>query len=52
MGGSRLRVSKFRPNERPAIDEAIRRSAEAVEHWMKRGIDSCMNEYNREQEKK
>ena len=44
-------LSKFKTAERIVVDQAISRAVDAVEHWLKSGIESCMNEYNREQEK-
>lgn len=39
-------LGKFRPSEKPMIDEAIRTAAEAVAVWWKSGIEKCMNLYN------
>jgi PTH1 family peptidyl-tRNA hydrolase len=41
-------LSKFHSSERPVIGQAITKAVDAMEHWLKNGIDSCMNEYNRE----
>lgn len=43
-------LSKFPTAERTVVNEAIMRAVDAVEHWLKSGIESCMNEYNRELE--
>jgi PTH1 family peptidyl-tRNA hydrolase len=39
-------LSRFRPSERPAIDEAIRVAGEAVMYWVGHGTEACMNRYN------
>jgi PTH1 family peptidyl-tRNA hydrolase len=39
-------LGRFRPTERPAIDEAVALAAQAVVVWVTRGVDACMNEYN------
>ncbi len=43
-------LSKFSAAERATVNQAIKRAGDAIEHWLKSGIESCMNEYNREQE--
>jgi len=43
-------LSKFSADERTTVNQAIKRAGDAVELWLKSGIESCMNEYNREQE--
>ncbi len=43
-------LSKFSANERTTVNQAIKRAGDAIEHWLRSGIESCMNEYNREQE--
>lgn len=40
-------LSAFEPQERPAIETAIGRAADAVECWLSRGLDAAMNEFNR-----
>jgi peptidyl-tRNA hydrolase, PTH1 family len=40
-------LSEFDPPEKPKIDRAIERAAEAVEHVAENGIESAMNQYNR-----
>jgi PTH1 family peptidyl-tRNA hydrolase len=40
-------LGRFRPSEQPLIDEAIQKAAQAVIVWLKRGIEACMNEFNR-----
>jgi len=40
-------LEEFAPEEAPALDEAVRRAADAVECWAARGILAAMNEFNR-----
>jgi PTH1 family peptidyl-tRNA hydrolase len=39
-------LGRFRPSERPVIDEAVALAVQAVIVWIVRGIEACMNEYN------
>jgi PTH1 family peptidyl-tRNA hydrolase len=39
-------LSRFRPSERPVMEEAIQKAAEAVMHWARNGTEACMNKYN------
>lgn len=39
-------LGRFRPVERPVIDDAITLAAQAVVVWADRGIEECMNRYN------
>jgi PTH1 family peptidyl-tRNA hydrolase len=39
-------LSRFKPSERPAIDEAVATAAQAVMVWQKSGIEACMNRFN------
>ncbi len=39
-------LGRFRPTERPVIEEAIARAAQAVAFWIQQGIAACMNQYN------
>jgi PTH1 family peptidyl-tRNA hydrolase len=39
-------LGRFRPGERPVIDEAIREAQQAVLVWVRDGIEKCMNDYN------
>jgi PTH1 family peptidyl-tRNA hydrolase len=39
-------LSRFRGEEREAVDEAVRRAADGVADWVREGIDYCMNQYN------
>jgi PTH1 family peptidyl-tRNA hydrolase len=44
-------LSRFKPSERPVIDEAIATAAQAVTVWQKSGIEACMNRFNADSEK-
>jgi PTH1 family peptidyl-tRNA hydrolase len=39
-------LSRFRPTEKPVIQEAEQKAAQAVLVWVHQGIDACMNEFN------
>ena len=39
-------LGRFRPSERPVIDDAVALAAQAVEAWIRQGIEACMNQYN------
>ncbi|MEW6358888.1 MAG: aminoacyl-tRNA hydrolase [Planctomycetota bacterium] len=39
-------LSPFKKDERDAVQEAVLRAADAVETWVRRGIEVCMNEFN------
>jgi PTH1 family peptidyl-tRNA hydrolase len=39
-------LSRFSPEERKLIDEAVDRAADAVAVWCKDGIEACMNRFN------
>jgi len=39
-------LGRFSPEEKPLIQKAISRAADAVECWLNHGIDKAMNEYN------
>jgi peptidyl-tRNA hydrolase, PTH1 family len=41
-------LSRFRPGERTAVDDAIAQAAQAVLVWVRQGIDACMNRVNGE----
>jgi PTH1 family peptidyl-tRNA hydrolase len=45
-------LSRFKPSERPAIDEAVAAAAQAVMVWQKSGIEACMNRFNAPNEDK
>ena len=39
-------LSRFRPTEKPVIEEAVREAGEAVVTWIHHGVEACMNRYN------
>jgi peptidyl-tRNA hydrolase, PTH1 family len=39
-------LGRFRPSERPVIDDAISLSVQAVSVWIQQGIEVCMNRFN------
>jgi PTH1 family peptidyl-tRNA hydrolase len=39
-------LSRFRPGERPVMEEAVREAAEAVMYWVRHGVEATMNKYN------
>jgi len=39
-------LSRFRPSEKPVIEEAVAKAAEAVVFWTRHGIEATMNKYN------
>ncbi len=39
-------LGRFRPSERPLIDEAVQVAAQGVTVWVRQGIEACMNRYN------
>jgi peptidyl-tRNA hydrolase, PTH1 family len=39
-------LGRFRPSERPVIEEAIAAAIEAVSVWTQQGLNVCMNRYN------
>ncbi|HKI34262.1 MAG TPA: aminoacyl-tRNA hydrolase [Gemmataceae bacterium] len=39
-------LSRFRPSEKPVMEEAIRNAADAVIYWVHHGVEACMNKYN------
>lgn len=41
-------LGRFRPTEKPMIEDAIARATQAVGVWVHQGIDACMNQYNAE----
>jgi PTH1 family peptidyl-tRNA hydrolase len=43
-------LARFEPDERPVIDEAIVRAADAAELFVAEGIGAAMNRYNRKTE--
>lgn len=42
-------LGRFRPSERPVIEEAIALAAQAVLVWVLQGVGPCMNRYNASQ---
>jgi PTH1 family peptidyl-tRNA hydrolase len=44
-------LGRFRPSERPVIEDAIQLAAQAVGVWMHRGTAACMNQYNADAKK-
>lgn len=46
MDAATFVLAKFRKEELPEIDAAIRKAAEAVEKWAKEGLDAAMNAFN------
>jgi PTH1 family peptidyl-tRNA hydrolase len=39
-------LSKFKPGERAATEEAVALAAQAALVWVRQGIDACMNRFN------
>jgi PTH1 family peptidyl-tRNA hydrolase len=39
-------LGRFRPSERPVVEESVRTAAQAVIVWALRGVEACMNQYN------
>jgi PTH1 family peptidyl-tRNA hydrolase len=39
-------LGRFRPGERPAIEDAVLQAAQAVIVWAHRGVEACMNRFN------
>lgn len=39
-------LGRFRPSERPVIDDAISLAIQAVCTWIRQGLDTCMNLFN------
>jgi PTH1 family peptidyl-tRNA hydrolase len=39
-------LSRFRPSEKPVIQEAVRNAGEAVVYWVGHGVEATMNKYN------
>lgn len=44
-------LSRFRPVERGAVDEAVAKAAAAALIWIRQGIDACMNQANAGEQK-
>ena len=41
-------LSRWKPSEKAVVEEAVAKGAQAVQLWVRRGIDACMNEVNGE----
>ena len=39
-------LSRFKPGERVAVEDAVAKAADAVMVWVRQGIDACMNRAN------
>jgi len=39
-------LGRFKPGERAVVDNAVATAAQAVELWVREGIQECMNQYN------
>ena len=39
-------LGRFRPSERPVIEDALSLAIQAVALWIGQGVDACMNRYN------
>jgi PTH1 family peptidyl-tRNA hydrolase len=39
-------LGRFRPVERPVIEEALQVAVQAAVFWVEKGIEACMNQYN------
>jgi len=39
-------LGRFRPTERPVMEDAVQRAAQATILWANQGIEACMNQYN------
>jgi peptidyl-tRNA hydrolase, PTH1 family len=39
-------LGRFRPGERPVVEEAVQRALQAVVVWATKGVAECMNQYN------
>lgn len=39
-------LGKFRPSEKPIIEDAIAMSVQGAVMWVRQGIEKCMNQYN------
>jgi PTH1 family peptidyl-tRNA hydrolase len=39
-------LGRFRPTERPIVENALTLAAQAVVVWLQRGVEACMNQYN------
>ena len=39
-------LSRFKPGERPVVEEAVANAAQAVLTWVRSGLEACMNRFN------
>jgi peptidyl-tRNA hydrolase, PTH1 family len=39
-------LGRFRPSEKPLIEDALILAIQAVAVWVQQGIDVCMNRFN------
>jgi PTH1 family peptidyl-tRNA hydrolase len=39
-------LGKFKPGEKPVIDDALQLAVQGVVMWVQQGIQKCMNQYN------
>jgi peptidyl-tRNA hydrolase, PTH1 family len=39
-------LGKFKPSEKPAIEDALQLAAQGAAAWVQQGIQKCMNQYN------
>jgi PTH1 family peptidyl-tRNA hydrolase len=39
-------LGRFKPSEKPVIEDALQRGVQAVVLWVGQGIETCMNQYN------
>jgi PTH1 family peptidyl-tRNA hydrolase len=39
-------LGRFRPSERPVIEDAVARAVQAVVVWVHQGVEACMNRFN------
>jgi peptidyl-tRNA hydrolase, PTH1 family len=39
-------LGRFKPGERPVIEDAVTLAAQAVGVWLRQGVEACMNQYN------
>jgi PTH1 family peptidyl-tRNA hydrolase len=44
-------LGRFRPSERPAIQDAVAHAVQGVVLWAREGIEKCMNQYNAKKKK-
>jgi len=44
-------LSRFRPSERPIIEDALSLAIQAASVWVQQGVDVCMNRFNAEPSK-